>query len=243
MAQRLVRRNARISRFPDLLRVRHFRRSALLRVVEALALCHSGHAFHKNKMHDKDWKIDENSICKLFELVEEVLEEIKILKGMVHNMADATTNTLESLTARVKAQESVEDGILTMVHGLVAASGGDPVKLQALADALTGSDVKLKAMSDALIAGTVPPVVVPPAATNVLTLAPAPVQVAVGATQQIKAVDSNGIDVTSTTLFSSADLTVASCSVSGLVSGVAAGATKISATNGTEAGDVNVTVA
>lgn len=158
-------------------------------------------------------------------------------------MADATVNTLESLTKRVQAQETVEDGILTMVHGLVAASGGDPVKLQALADALTGSDVKLKAMSDALIAGTVPPVVVPPAATNVLTLAPAPVAVAVGATQQLKVVDSNGVDVTSLSLFSSADTKIADVSASGIVIGVAGGSTKISATNGTEAGDVNVSVA
>lgn len=212
-------------------------------MVEALTLCHSGHAFHKNKMHDKDWKVDENSLRKLYELVEEVLEEIKILKGMVHNMADATANTLDSLTARVRAQETMEEGILAMVHGLVAASGGDPVKLQALADALTSSDAKLKAMSDALVAGTVPPVVVPPAATNVLTLAPAPVVVAVGGTQQIKAVDSNGVDVTRTSLFSSSDTTIADVSASGVVIGVAAGATQISATDGAASGSVNVSVA
>jgi Bacterial Ig-like domain (group 2) len=209
-------------------------------VVKNLVVCNSSHAFTSQLMEIFDH--DEHSNKALRKVLDEILAEVKNLKWMVQKMSQATANTLDSLTARVQAEETAEDSLVVMLNGLIAASGGDPVKMQALADELTKSDAKLAAMTAALAATLAPGTTGTTGATNVLTISPASVSLAVGGSTQLKVTDSNGLDVTKTAVFVSADQTVATA-LGGLVAAVKTGSTQIAVTNGTETGSVNVTVA
>ncbi|MGH7468757.1 MAG: Ig-like domain-containing protein, partial [Longimicrobiales bacterium] len=84
----------------------------------------------------------------------------------------------------------------------------------------------------------------PPRVTNVV-VSPAPVTLAVGATQQLTATprDASGATVpNTTTIWSTANQSIASVSVTGLVTGVTVGSTTVTATINGVAGTVTVNV-
>lgn len=168
--------------------------------------------------------------------------EIKTLLDTVQKIATDVT-TLKSQGAKIMAdidvilqdiadQSTIEDSILTLIQSLVD-NQNNPAKLKTIIAALDQNKAKLV---KAVQIGT-------PQANNTLTISPSPLSVGVGATAQVKVVDSTGADLTGSSTYSFPDGTVATVSPAGVVTGVAAGTATLSVANGAAAGTDQVTVA
>lgn len=189
--------------------------------------------------HDEERKVIVNvpvtlnfngvEIKTLLDTVTRIAADVLILKSQgAKIMAD-----IDVILQDVADESTVADSILALVNTLVA-NQNDPAKLKAIITGLNANKAKLLA---AIAAGT--PVTPPPPS---ITVTPASVSVAVGATQQL-AVSDGTKDVTAQSAFTSGDATIATVDASGLVTGVAAGSTSVGVSEGTASTVVPVTVA
>lgn len=175
--------------------------------------------------------------------IDQVIDRLILLHGKVRE----AMALLDALKAQVSANTTVIQSAVTLIAGLRQAiidAGTDPAALQALTDSLNTSDTALAA---ALVANTP----TPPAPTPVINLASIAVthaaqNISVGGTLQMVATgtlnDGTSSDISASVAWKSDATSTATVSPTGLVTGVSAGSTVITATSGTFSGTVPVTV-
>lgn len=161
--------------------------------------------------------------------------------------------TLDQVLKEVTAEGTQLDSLSTLVSGLekqvAGALAGATLSptVQAQVDAVFAqAQQNTTKIATALNSNVPAPAPVPAS----LAITPSPVQVAVGATQQLAVKDASGVDQTANSSFTSSDSTVATVSPAGLVTAVKTGSAVVkvaqinAAAGATPAtGTVNVTVA